>query len=311
MKPSLQGYAAAVLETVPEGTAASLAAELEAVHELVDGTPQLHAALTDTAMSAAVRRGVLNDLLADRVSDPARRAASFAAGAVSAPEVPAGLAWLANRAVRFAEGDRESEPALGYLSARERVAGFATAVFETLPTADLETVEDELFRFTRTVEGNPALRSALSNRDLPLEVRFAVVDSLIGGKVLPVTLSLVRYAIEGGRTRDLVGTLDYLVEHTAKARGWRVARVNSARELDDTQREELSRALSSMAGTPVELQVTIDPELLSGVLVQVGDLQVDSTTRGRLDALREHMVNGAWEDLLDVPDEGTADKGAR
>jgi F-type H+-transporting ATPase subunit delta len=311
VKPSLQGYTAAVLGSVSGDAALSLASELEAVHDLVDRTPQLHAALTDTSMSGATRRAVVSELLQGRVSDAARRTASFAAGATSAPELPSALAWLATHARRSAEGIGDAEPSLGYLSSRERVAGYATAMFETVPTESLDAIEDELFRFTRTVEAMPALRTALSNRDLPLAIRLAVVGQLLSGKVEPATLSLVGYAIEGGRSRDLVGTLDYLVEHTARARGWRVARVYSAREIEAREREELSLALTQLAGTPVELQVTIDEKLLSGVRVQVGDLLVDSTTRGRLDALHEHLFSRGWEDLLDEPEQGTEDKGAR
>ncbi len=311
MKPSLQGFAAAVVESVSGPALATLAEELEAVHSLVDGNPVLRAALTDTSMSAATRRAVVDDLLADRVSSQARRSAAFAAGAASAPELPAALAWLAARARHAAEGIAVQEPALGYLSARARVGGYATFVFESVATDSLPQIEDELFRFARTVESMPSLRTALSNRDLPLEVRLAVVNALLAGKVESATLALVGYTIEGGRPRDLVGTLDFLVEHTARARGWRVARVHSARDIAPAERDELDRALSALAGNPVELQVSIESKLLSGVLVQLGDLQIDSTTRGRLDALHEHLFSRGWEDLLDGPEHGSADKGAR
>ena len=45
-----------------------------------------------------------------------------------------------------------------------------------------------------------------------------------------------------------------------------------------------------LAGNPVELQVTIDPDLLGGVIVQVGDLLVDGSARHRLDELKEHLL---------------------
>jgi F-type H+-transporting ATPase subunit delta len=58
----------------------------------------------------------------------------------------------------------------------------------------------------------------------------------------------------------------------------------------ETQQRELSEALGVLAGNPVDLQMSIDPELLGGVVVQVGDLLVDSSTRHRLDELKEHLV---------------------
>jgi F-type H+-transporting ATPase subunit delta len=156
----------------------------------------------------------------------------------------------------------------------------------------------------------PALRHALGDRDLPVDARHGIVADLLGGKVRPATLSLVRYAIEGGRARDIVGTLDFLVEQTAAARGWRVARVRAGQPVDEAERRELSQALTRLAGSPVELQITVDPHLLSGVLVRVGDLQVDSTARGRLDALREHLLSGGWDEASYArPDAGDEPNG--
>ena len=180
------------------------------------------------------------------------------------------------------------------MGSRHRVSGYAAAVFETVTVADLEEIEDQLFRFARTVESNRRLRSALGDRDLPVEVRQQVIDQLLGDQVLPATRRLAAYAVRGGRARDIVATLDALVEDAARARGWRVARVQAADEVGETQRRDLSEALARLAGNPVDLQVTVDPELLGGVVVQVGDLLVDSSTRHRLDELKEHLlVSGA------------------
>ena len=65
--------------------------------------------------------------------------------------------------------------------------------------------------------------------------------------------------MRGGRARDIVSTLDALVEDAARARGWRVARVQAADEVDEAQRRSLSEALARLTGNPVDLQVTIDP----------------------------------------------------
>ncbi|HUZ11105.1 MAG TPA: F0F1 ATP synthase subunit delta [Acidimicrobiales bacterium] len=307
MRPTLQGYAAAVLQA--SGTDVTrLADELESIHRTFVVNPALRAALTDTAVDAASRRAVMEDLLGDRVSSEARRAAGFAAAAVRAPDVPAAIDWLAQRARHAAEGRAVDEPALGHSEARERVGGFAAAVLAGLPVDRLEEVEDELFRFARIVESTPALRTVLTDRDQPLVVRQGLVDQLIGGKVQDVTLRLVDYVLAGGRARDTVGTLDWLVEQTARQRGWRVARVRAAAEVGVPERERLVASLTRLAGSPVELQVTVDPALLAGVVLEVGDLLIDASARGRLDALREHMSAANWEQPgLGYARPGTAD----
>lgn len=309
MNPSLQGYVAAVLETVPADSLGGLAAELESVDELIDSNMQLRSAITDTSVPASSRRAVIGDLLAGKVSEPARRTAAYAAGAVSAPDVPLALNWLSNRARHVAEGASIEEAPLGHLEARSRVGGFAAAVFEDLSVSELDELEDELFRFARTVEGAPSLRGVLSDRDIEDRGKRAIIDQLLRGKATPAAVSLIDYTITGGRPRDFVGTLDYLVVQTAKARGWRVARVRAAREVDAEESSRLEQSLSALTGQPVELQVSLDPDLLSGVLVDIGDLRVDATARGRLDALREHLLTSAWDDSpLTAP--GSEEEGA-
>jgi F-type H+-transporting ATPase subunit delta len=219
---------------------------------------------------------------------------AFACMAVAAPEVTSALNWLAARVRHLSEGQRE-EPQLSLLQARQRVAGFASALYEDMGTGELEGLEDDLFRFARIVAATPSLRSALTDRDLDVVARQGLVSELIGDKVSATTLALVRYTVAGGRARDFVGTLDFLVERTAQARGWRIARVRAAAPIDDAQRSELSDSLGTLAGAPVELQVEVDESLLSGALIRIGDLQVDATARGRIDALREHFAPAGWE----------------
>jgi F-type H+-transporting ATPase subunit delta len=298
MNPRLQGYSAAVfgLQGDDRSAAQALADDLGTISREVEANAPLRAAITDTAVPAVSRRAILADLLANKVSPAAQRLASFAAGAVSAPEVPQALSWLAHQAGQQAEGVLEDEPRLSFMAARTRVGGFAAALFEDLETDELETVEDDLFRFARIVASSPGLRGALSDRDLPVAARQAIAHQLLEGKVDAASMRLVDYVLAGGRPRDVIGTLDWLVEETARVRGWRVARVRAAAEVQEVQRAELSQSLSALAGAPVELQVIIDPSLLSGAIIQVGDLQVDATARGRLDHLREHLLISEWQE---------------
>ena len=299
MNPTLQGYTSAVLEaagsTGGDGLR-TLATDLESIEQLVLANGHLSAALTDTTMRPAVRRAVMLDLLEGKVSAPARRLAAFACAAVRAPEVPTALGWVGTRARHAADGVDFDEPPLSLMQSRQRVGGYATAIHEDLSNAELEDLEDGLFRFARIVQSTPELRAALVDRDLAPSARQGLVTQLLEGKVHPSTVSLVRYVVVGGRARDIVGTLDWLVEQTAKARGWRIARVRAAAPIDEAQQGELSDSLTSLAGAPVELQVVIDEALLSGAVIQIGDLQVDASARGRIDALREHLMPGGWED---------------
>jgi F-type H+-transporting ATPase subunit delta len=296
VNPVLQGYAAAILEHAGADALSGLAGDLEAIEQLVNANATLRAALTDTTVRGPARRAVMLDLLEGKVSEPARRLAAFACSVVRAPDVPAAVTWVAARVRHAAEGQEYVETPLSLLQSRQRVGGYATAIDEDLSPAELESLEDDLFRFSRIVASTPALRAALVDRDLAVEARQGLVSQLLEGKVQPSTAALVRYVVAGGRSRDIVGTLDWLVEQTAQARGWRIARVRSAAPIEDAQRTTLSDSLTGLAGAPVELQVIIDEALLSGAVIQIGDLQVDASARGRIDALREHLMPGGWDD---------------
>jgi F-type H+-transporting ATPase subunit delta len=297
VNPALQGYLAAMEESLAEaGALAQAGDELHAVADLVDDSNELTLAIDDGSVPASSRRAVLDDLLEGKVRPEVRSLIHQAVTVVPASELTSSFHWLAARVATAAERgpatehEPDDESVLGRLGSRNRVSGYAAAVFEGVTTAELEEIEDQLFRFARTVESSRPLRSALGDRDLPVAVRQQVIADLFGDKVLPATARLAAYAVRGGRARDIVPTLDALVEDAARARGWRVARVHSASQVDDSHRQSLSEALGRLTGGPVELQVTIDPELLGGVVLEVGDLLVDGSTRHRLNQLREHLL---------------------
>jgi F-type H+-transporting ATPase subunit delta len=283
-----------VAEAAGSAALGGIATDLEAIEQLVLSNMALRAALSDTAILGSSRRAVMLDLLDGKVSPEARRLAAYACMAVSAPEVSSALAWLATRVRQLSDG-LDEEPPLSLTQSRERVGGYATAVHEEMSNAELESLEDDLFRFARIVASTPPLRSALTDRELAVAARQGLVTELLSGKVPETTERVARYAVTGGRARDIVGTLDFLVEITAQARGWRIARVRAAAPIDESQRTELSDSLGALAGQPVELQVEVDESLLGGALIQIGDLQVDATARGRIDALREHITPVGWE----------------
>ena len=296
MNPTLQGYTAAVIDSVEPSELDAVASDVQSINMLVLGSRPLLAALTDTAVPGASRRAVMLDLLEGKVRPEARRMAAHACMVVSAQDVVPALSWLSTRVRHAAAGRAHEEPTLSLAQARERVAGYASALYEDMSRSDLESMEDDLFRFARIVGSTPQLRRALTDRDLPVPARQGLVTQLLEGKVRASTVSLARYVVAGGRARDFVGTLDFIVEWTATARGWRIARVHTAAPIDDAQQSALTESLSAVAGAPVELQMEIDESLLSGARIRIGDLQVDATARGRIDALREHLAPVGWEE---------------
>jgi F-type H+-transporting ATPase subunit delta len=292
MLPKLEGFAAALLGRLDATVLATVVSDLDALEATVQNRADLSAVLSDTSISNVARGQVLRDLLTGKVSSDALRLSVYAAESVPAQEVPRSVDELAHVARTLLESGEFHHGSLGLLDARRRVGGFADALLDETDTESFSTIEDDLFRWARTVDGNAELRHLLLDRDAPIESRLGLTNQLLEGKVNPVSLSLARFTVLGGRPRDVVGTLDFLVNYVAQARDWRVARVHTARSLTDASQSELVGSLSALTGKNVELQIAEEPDLLGGVLVEIGDLRLDATTRGRLGALRDAVASG-------------------
>ncbi len=303
MLPKLEGFAAARLGSLDRAALAAVADDLTSFEQTVLSRADLRGVLTDTSITGVARGLVLRELLTGKVQEATLEIAVYAAVAVPAQEVPHGFAELAFVTNELLETGQFELKSLGLLAARRRVGGYADALLDTVDPSKFATIEEELFRWARTIDANLGLRRLLLDRDAPLESRLATLEELLANKVDPITLSLARFAVEGGRPRDVVGTLDFLVDYVARARDWRVARVHTARALDDESQNALVRSLMTLTGKSVELQIAEDPSLLGGVLVEVGDLRLDATTRGRLRSLHDAVASGrAYEPSLNRND---------
>jgi F-type H+-transporting ATPase subunit delta len=172
----------------------------------------------------------------------------------------------------------------------DRIEAYARALLEIAQAEDrLSDIEDELFRFARVVEGNDELRMAIANPGLPLERRAAIVDELLEQRALPTTRALASFIVGAGRGHDLPMIIHRFVELAAESRERAVAEVRSAVPLDDQQRARLAEALSRATGKNVEVKVSVDPNVLGGLVATIGDTVIDGTVRHRLDQLKETM----------------------
>jgi F-type H+-transporting ATPase subunit delta len=150
-------------------------------------------------------------------------------------------------------------------------------------------VEDDLFRFARALEANDELRSALGDRAVPVERRIAVVEELMGGVAVPVSVGLVAMVVGADRASELAAIVDRFLELSAEGRRHDVAEVRAAVPLDDGLRDRLAQALSDATGKQIEVKVVVDPSVLGGIVARIGDTVIDGTVRHRLEQLKERI----------------------
>ncbi len=175
--------------------------------------------------------------------------------------------------------------------ANDRLGGYADA-FLAVAAAEgsPDTVEDELFRFAEALRGSESLMATLSDRQLPVERRQAVVEDLLGAKASPATTALVSMVVATGRGSDLPAIIDETVARSAAGRNRALARVRSAVELSDDQKTRLAAAIKSSTGTDVEIRVVIDESVMGGLVTEIGDDVIDGSVRRRMAQLRENFT---------------------
>ena len=172
----------------------------------------------------------------------------------------------------------------------ERVEAYAQAFFGVARAEQQGTaVEDDLFRFARAIEANDELRGALGDRNVPAERRIAVVEELMGGAAVPVSVGLVSMVVGADRAGELPAVVDRFLELSAEVRRHDVAEVRAAVPLDDGLRDRLASALSEATGKQIEVKVVVDPSVLGGVVARIGDTVIDGTVRHRLEQLKERI----------------------
>ena len=154
----------------------------------------------------------------------------------------------------------------------------------------LDTVEDELFRISRIVAGAPELRIALADLAAPVENRAALIEGLLGDQVAEETGRLVRQAVVAPRGRTFDRAVEVYGQVAADLRSRLIATVTATVPLTEEQRGRLAAALRRIYGSELHLNVQLDPELVGGIRVEIGDEVIDGTMVARLDEARRRLV---------------------
>jgi len=174
------------------------------------------------------------------------------------------------------------------------VASYAEAIF-TVGQAEgaSERVEDELFRFGRTIEGDTQLADRMADPSLGAGEKLGIVTDLLAGRAHPATVSAVAYVVQAGRARQLVAIADALVAISSASRSSTVAEVRTAAELSDDQQRRLADAVGQAVGGQVELRIIHDPQVVGGLVVKVGDTVIDGSVARRLTDLRTALTSSS------------------
>jgi F-type H+-transporting ATPase subunit delta len=251
--------------SVDTATLSAVADELEAFAALLGREPTLRRALADPGVAGERRRELLDAVLSGKVSaDTLSVLGALVEGRWSSAADLVDAAEILTVDALLHGAERQG---------------------------DLADVEDELFRFSRIVTASPELTGILGDRATGADRRRELVRSLLEGKATPTTVRLVELAAAigiGGRRFD--ASLERLVVLTAERRDREVAYVRVAAPMTDEQEARLSSRLAATYGRDISLKVQVDPSIIGGATVRVGDDLYDGSVKRRLETARATLA---------------------
>lgn len=243
----------------------ALADDLAAVAKLLITESALTKHLAEPADSATAKVSLVDKLLTGKIGEPALKL------------------------VRTAASQRWSTEA-NLVDGIEHIARLAL-LQRANAAGEVDEVEDQLFQFGRVLDSEPRLSALLSDYTTDAAGRIALLDKVVGtgssangtaAALLSQTIGLLR----GERADEAV--ID-LAELAVARRGEVVAHVSAAADLTDAQRDRLATVLSRIYGHPVSIQLHVDPELLGGLSITVGDEVIDGSIASRLAAAQTQL----------------------
>ena len=167
---------------------------------------------------------------------------------------------------------------------------YARALFDAALERDrLEQVQRDLAEFVDAVRDVPELRALLRDPQLDRRAKIAALRDILAGSD-ELVRNFVLVLTEHGRAAELEETRQEFERLVAEHTGSLTLELATAVELSDDEASSIVQQIERASGRPVEATRRVDPDLLGGVVLQVGSLRLDASLRGRLERLRRELA---------------------
>lgn len=156
----------------------------------------------------------------------------------------------------------------------------------------LNEFEGELEKVINAVEANEDLRKVLANQLLEATVKKDIVDQVFTGMVSPITVDFLKVILDKRREAFLKDIYNAFVVSANEARNVRDAEVTAAKELTVADLAAIKAKLTTLTGKEIRLTSKVDPSLMGGLVVRLGDKVIDGSVTKRLELLKEALLQG-------------------
>ena len=172
--------------------------------------------------------------------------------------------------------------------ARRYASALADVVLEQ---GEAREVQEELTLWEHLFQSSENLREVFSNPTIALDQKRAVLNKLIErARPRPTTINFLKVLLQNQRITDLAEINRKFAEVLDTRAGTKAATVTTARPVPETAQQQLQKTLSTLTNSKVRVNFGTDPELIGGLVTQIGSTVYDGSVRNHLQMIKARMA---------------------
>lgn len=154
---------------------------------------------------------------------------------------------------------------------------------------NLEQIEEDLLYTEQVFKNHAELSSFLNSPIVEASAKVSLVQEIFKG-INPMALQFLCVMIERGRANYVVAAIEQFVIKSREVRGIVEAKVRVAKELSEANAAKLIARLEEISGKTVILDITKDPSIIGGFVVDIGDKRIDASVAQRMKGLGRALL---------------------
>ncbi len=158
----------------------------------------------------------------------------------------------------------------------------------------LEQVKNDMGFILEVIESSRDLRVLLNSPIVNGDKKKAILEEILGQSVSELTYGFIRIILTKGREAELLGIAHGFQNLYRVHMGIEEAVITSAHELSDAQKEDIRTKLKGVTGSSIEIKEIIDPSIIGGIKIRVGDKQYNGSIAYQLDQLKRQFQKNQY-----------------
>jgi F-type H+-transporting ATPase subunit delta len=168
---------------------------------------------------------------------------------------------------------------------------YAAAFFESAQkSGTINEAQADMFAVTQVLTESPKLIALLRQPLVTESRKKAALKEALATKIRPQTLGFLNLLVDKRRINMVSDVEHEFTQRVRASNNVALAAAVSAIPLSVTEQESLRKSLEARTGKTIELKTSVDPSLIGGILVRIGDTVLDGSVRGNLERLREQLL---------------------